>query len=241
MISRRQFLSISGGVFLTPRLSFPREKMLPDFPSILDHILLGCSDLDSGIAFVENLSGVRAAFGGVHPGRGTRNALLSLGELHYLEIIAPDPEQKNLEPSAAEEQGFLQKLPSPRLVAWAAHVNIDSLIFKLHNTEIAFMGPFNGSRQRPDGKVLSWRELALTDDRGGLLPFFIEWNAASVHPSADAPSGCSLQSFALAHPNPEQPSQILQKLGIDVRVEHGSKPQLHARIKSPKGSFELIS
>jgi hypothetical protein len=68
---------------------------------MLDHVMLGCNDLDRGIASVEQHTGVRAAFGGVHPDRGTANALLSLGERHYLEIIAPDPKAANIEPGAA--------------------------------------------------------------------------------------------------------------------------------------------
>ena len=33
-------------------------------PTVLDHLILGCSNLDRGIAFVEARTGVRAAFGG---------------------------------------------------------------------------------------------------------------------------------------------------------------------------------
>ena len=100
---------------------------------MLDHILLGCNDLQRGIDFVEQHTGVRAAFGGVHPGRGTQNALLSLGERRYLEIIAPDPHQSG-SPLIREDRD-LHKISEPRLVGWAAHPrNIEALATQLKSS-----------------------------------------------------------------------------------------------------------
>src|SRR5213080_1543631 len=181
-ISRRTFLAISAGVALAPSFSWAAEGV----PSLLDHILLGCSDLERGIAFVEVHTGVRAVFGGVHPGRGTQNALLSLGTRRYLEIIAPDPKQPGVQQYSA-----ITKLTEPQLIGWAAHRHdLDQFAARLHKEGIEFAGPQPGSRRRPDGKVLHWKALRLKDDRGGLLPFFIEWSADTTHPSVDAPRGC---------------------------------------------------
>jgi catechol 2,3-dioxygenase-like lactoylglutathione lyase family enzyme len=224
MHSRRAFLAFTGGIVLASEFSWAEDNI----PPLLDHVLLGCRDLDKGIAFFEGHSGVRAAIGGVHPGRGTRNALLSLGERRYLEIIAPDPEQKTLD--------------APRLITWAAHPSdIEALARKLHDDGIAAEGPAPGSRKRPDGRVLNWKSLSLADDHQGLIPFFIEWGAASPHPSMDAPSGCHLDRFAVAGPDPEELSNTFHRLGIDVPVERGERPQLRARFSGPKGKFDVTS
>src|SRR6266849_5838961 len=166
---RRHFLKVSAGTLAASLLL--RGEVPVSLPEKLDHILLGSQDLQAGIDFVESRTGVRATFGGVHPGRGTQNALLSLGERRYLEIIAPDPKQ-----ASVQQFSVITQLKEPRLIGWAAHPgDLEALAKKLREAGVAFEGPRAGSRARPDGKVLQWNALALQDDGKGLLPFFIEW------------------------------------------------------------------
>ena len=62
--------------------------------SRVDHLVWCVPDLDAGIRALEAMTGVKAVAGGRHPGVGTHNALLSLGDTaSYIEIIAPDPGQ----------------------------------------------------------------------------------------------------------------------------------------------------
>jgi len=229
MLSRRTFLALAGGALAAPSISWAAA----DVPAVLDHILLGCSDLNDGISFVRKHLGVTAAFGGVHPGRGTRNALLSLGEGHYLEIIAPDPEQ----PPASDHYG-LRKLDAPRLVGWAAHPgDLNQFAARLRAANLAFDGPAPGSRKRPDGRLLQWKTLHLKEDREGLLPFFIEWSADTVHPSADAPSGCKISRFGLVAPDDPKMENLCKLLELDVSVIHGAPSEIFAHIFGSRGGI----
>ena len=236
MISRREFLVITGAAAAVPHSCWAADNV----PSMLDHLLLGCSDLDEGIAFAERQTGVRPAMGGVHPGRGTRNALLSLGPLHYLEVIAPDPAQTEVPTTRAELPAMLEQLAAPTLVDWAVHTSdIVGVAERWRKAGAAFQGPTPGSRARPDGKMLHWQTLNLENDRDGLLPFFIQWGAGTVHPSVDAPQGCKLESFAVVSPDSSTLLTEFQKLGVSVEVESGKTAHLRAKIVGPKGTLVL--
>lgn len=243
-ISRRTFLAFTAGAAITPPM-WARETTVAGFPASLDHILLGCSDLDRGIAFVEKRTGIPAAFGGVHPGRGTQNALISLSERtpqepnprRYLEIIAPDPKQ-----SSVEQYSAITKLKEPRLIGWASHRDdLDQFAERLRQKGIKFEGPQPGSRQRPDGTVLHWKALRLKDDHGGLLPFFIDWSADTTHPSIDAPKGCYLESFELLTPDSDALAKIADQLGLRVAISKAAESQIRAIIGCGNKKLKLTS
>lgn len=232
-ICRRSFIALAAGVAFAPLLTHAAEQV----PPLLDHFILGCADLEQGIACVEQRTGVRAAFGGVHPGRGTRNALLSLGERRYLEIMAPDPAQR-----VTPQIPRLRELKEPTIVGWAAHPgDLEKFSAHLREAGIAFEGPRAGSRQRPDGKLLHWNSLTLKDDQGGLLPFFIEWSADSLHPSVDAPKGCTLAHFGAITPKPDALSKVAGLLQLNMPISQNEKSALHAVIIGPKGDLALTS
>src|SRR4051812_43488329 len=84
----------------------------------VDHLVYATPDLDTSIRDLERLLGVAASAGGQHLGRGTRNALIAIGERAYLEIIGPDADQP---PPAGPRWFGVDALEQPRLVTWAAH------------------------------------------------------------------------------------------------------------------------
>jgi hypothetical protein len=81
----------------------------------------------------------------------------------------------------------------------------------------------------------------LKENASGMLPFFIEWSAASVHPSADSPKGCSLARFDASTADPATLAKRVALLGLDLTVMNGDRAQLHATIIGPKGHLDITS
>jgi hypothetical protein len=204
--------------------------------SVLDHLLLGVPDLDMGIDWVREKTHVSAIKGGNHPGVGTRNALLSMGNRQYIEIISIDPKQT----ATSRTAELIRGLRAPQLITWAAATtNILSLLHLVKEADYAFEGPLDGSRMKPDGAILRWKTLRALTDCGDAIPFFIEWDAGTEHPSADSPSGCRLVSFEIRHPEVGRVRETLRKLGIIATVHPGEKPQLEAILDTPAGRMSF--
>jgi hypothetical protein len=240
-VSRRELFEFcaAAGVSCVMGRTMTAQNNLAPARAALDHLLLGAANLDAGIGWLEKLTGVRATVGGVHPGRGTRNALVSLGGRQYLEIIAPDPGQppENLSMN-------LRPLAQPRLIGWAAAASdIDGLANRIRAAGHQVFGPRDGSRKRPDGGVLKWRTLgiasALSEGDVDPIPFFIQWSADSVHPSQDSSRGCTLASFEFGHPNPENLRSTFQALSIDATILAARTANLTAILKTPRGEVTL--
>src|SRR5260370_10929056 len=235
-LSRRVFLVLEGSAIAVPSFVWAASaEEEDDVPALLDHIILGCNDLDTGIEFVHEGTGVVPTVGGVHPGRGTRNALLSLGERRYLEIIAPDPAQIGI-----VHYPQLRSMTEPRLIGWADHPpDIAAVAKQLRENQVAFTGPDDGSRKRPDSRRLTSKTIHLADDRHGLLPFFIEWSADSDHPSKDASAKCTLEYFEILSAEPDELASTLKRIGIDFPIQRSDKARLHALISGPKDDLPL--
>jgi hypothetical protein len=206
-------------------------------PNGVDHLIYIVPDLEEGMETVQDMFGVRPVVGGRHADYGTRNALLSLGPATYLEIMAPDKELAS--PPKGRLFG-LDTLKRPRLAAWILRAeDIESLAARANEAGLGLGEPTPGSRERPDGTVLSWK---LTDPyasrMGGVVPFLIAWGD-TPHPATQAPIVGSLAGLRIEHPEPKAVSAALNVLGVVMEVREGSAPRLIASIRSGDRTVEL--
>ncbi|MEE3326077.1 MAG: VOC family protein [Myxococcota bacterium] len=197
-----------------------------------DHLVVATPDLDQAKERFLEATGVRPSDGGSHPGRGTRNALVSFGERQYLEILAPDPEQsipKALShsfPAEGQQEIFHWALRSGDLPALAQRATESGLT----------PSPiFPASRAQPSGEVLQWDLMALVGhERAGLAPFFIDWKN-SPHPADAAPVVGPLRAVSLRLPGFEALADFLEPAPKGVEIIQG-EPEIRVQFDSPRGA-----
>ena len=203
-------------------------------PAHIDHVILGVSDLDQAMNDIERATGVRPAIGGAHPGAGTRNALLSLGDETYLEIYAPNP----AEPIASADIAELKSLKRPTPLGWAASTNDqEALAAALKMSGISLSAPEPGSRRKPDGTILRWVTFGFANLDHPLAPFFIVWTDRSLHPARTSPSGCTLQSLAITDSAADQLRRAIDPLQVPVTIALGAKSGITFTLACPRGTI----
>ena len=136
-----------------------------------------------GTAFVD---------GGIHPKFGTRNFTAPLLNGQYIEVVCP------LDHPATDANPFGQAVKKKAEAGggWLTWVFSSSDLGKVE--EKFGRKAADGSRTRPDGSELKWKQIGVKDIMGsGELPFFIQW-LTEMHPSKDGNSVAKITKIVIA-------------------------------------------
>lgn len=166
-------LNACSGILQSSQEAPEPTTAAPSLADDVDHVVVAIDSLEGGIEMLQQLTGVKPVYGGAHPGRGTHNALLSLGPGVYLELIAPNPADSVRTPRTTSMAAY--KLPHP--IGWAVRSHdADSLRASLMERGLDGGNVAPGSRERPDGSTLRWRTLTPWGQlNSSILPFYIQW------------------------------------------------------------------
>ena len=204
----------------------------------IDHIVYGVPDLNEGIKYIEEFFGVTPSIGGKHLSKGTKNALLNLGDACYLEILTVDRENREF---TGNRWMGIDSIDSPRIIRWALKsedINTDSRTLSVHSSEHGVIE--GGSRQTTDGRLLQWQmTLPTTSAQVDVLPFITDWSKSASHPTDALEEHCRLQRIVLSHPSPSTLQKILFNLGLDVEIDQNDAEQIAIQVETPNGLIIL--
>ena len=203
----------------------------------IDHLILGINNLQKGVQYFEDRTGVKPQFGGEHPAFGTHNELVSLDKGAYLEIIAPKPDL----PAIESPFGGLEPLEDLTIIGWAIRVtDLPTLEQQFNQAGVVHSGIHQGHRKTRTGQLIQW-ETIFPNIRGktSIDPFFISWNDMTIHPSGSTPPGCQIESLKTGLTGLEPIDQIVQSLSFSVAVKEIGKSLRQFTLNTPKGLVDF--
>lgn len=201
----------------------------------VDHLVWYCADLAQGERYFAERMDCNSAYGGVHPGEGTANRLLSLSETTYLEILGRDALQ-----SESCLTAEVRNLVGHGLYHWAVGgVDLAELSLKAKAAGLTGSELVTGGRTLPNGNWLEWKCFGINNHPfGALVPFFIDW-MDSEHPAISAPRGGSFKSIEVFSPDAQKLRDLYDALQLDITVTDAALPGLSIAIESTSGPHVL--
>lgn len=205
----------------------------------IDHVVYCVPNLDEAVQSIHNLTGIKPIIGGKHQTKGTKNALLNLGNQCYLEILAVDKDNKKIKEN--RWMGIDHIEGHAQMTRWSMKGNIiekDSQILKEFNPKMGVID--EGSRKTSNKSLLKWQMiLPLSSPKVEIMPFVTDWTESKSHPTDNLKEGCTLIKLQFEHPEPNKIQIVFDKLKIDTNVLKGDAIKLTAFIQSPKGLIVL--
>jgi len=211
----------------------------------LDHVSYAASH--DQISHVVNRIGsqIGTAFidGGIHPKFGTRNFTAPLLNGQYIEVVCP------LDHPATDATPFGQAVKKKAETGggWLTWVFSLSDLAKIE--EKFSRKSADGSRTRPDGSELKWKQIGVKEIIGaGELPFFIQW-LTNNHPSKDGNSVAKITKIVIADDEKLADSWFQDEIqsGLkDIEIEwvkpesnDGDKGIVTVQLTTPTGVVKL--
>jgi len=203
----------------------------------IDHVVYAVRDLDEAADRLRRELGLDSAAGGRHPGWGTANRIVPLGE-DYLELIAViDADEAAGHPFGRAVLDSTEG--GDRLFAMCvATDDIEGVATRL-GLEVR-----PGARDRPDGTVLRWRSAGMQDPRREpWMPFFIRWDVPAEQHPGRARSGHAVHVTGIAHVEVAgDPDRLREWLGdhdLPIRFVEGPPGIVAVAIGADRGEIVL--
>ncbi len=136
----------------------------------IDHIMICVPDLERGIETYRRL-GFDVQPGGVHPGRGTHNAIAFHRE-DYLEILSPRDADEYRRAGGGGLLDFLAAGGGLRYIALQSD-DLAADVAAMRGRDVDVTDVTDGERRTPDGRTLRWRAASL-GPRNPLPIFFLQ-------------------------------------------------------------------
>jgi len=202
----------------------------------LDHVLIAAADLGAAARAIEATHGLSSIEGGRHPGWGTANRIVPLGDA-YLELVAVVDEVEAAQSSFGRWVAGAQPEPT-RPLGWAVRtLELDEVARRLGLTVGA------GSRAGRDGRLVRWRSAGIEQATADpSLPFFIEWEDGTPFPGrapVTHPAGALQVARLELEGDPDRVSAWLGDHRLPITVRAGARGIARIVITSEAGEIVL--
>ena len=215
--------------------------------------------MEAAIVKFTTLLGVEPVIGGRHLKWGSWNALFSLDNGTYFELLADDP---NSCYSSIKHEGFLKDLARHKpngegIITYMYRPpqkyskklkDFKSIVYERAEYDAGSI--FGGERALNDGQLLKWdllcplKENEIYDESKGVIGICIDWKFYNfrIHPSYTTPSGCTLLSFTCTHPNSENINKLLTAQNLETerfKLVHGDAVGFNVKLSTPNGIINI--